>query len=244
MPAVRMVMFDLAGTTIRDDNCVAECLYRAAQESGLDCSLEDIQQNIGTNKRDLYRMLICRSRGGVATLADLGQVSVSSDEARLAEDTFQLYERYMLEHYAHEIQEVPGTSEVFRWLKKQGIHVATDTGFHREINAAIMHSMGWLRDGLVDVSLCVSDVPGERGRPAPYMIFKAMMQLGVTSVQQVVKVGDQPADLLEGINAGCLGVIAVLSGPLGADVLGAYRHTHMLPSVAELPQLFLNEAWV
>ncbi len=119
MPAVRMVMFDLAGTTIRDDNCVAECLYRAAQESGLDCSLEDIQQNIGTNKRDLYRMLICRSRGGVATLADLGQVSVSSDEARLAEDTFQLYERYMLEHYAHEIQEVPGTSEVFRWLKNR-----------------------------------------------------------------------------------------------------------------------------
>jgi phosphonatase-like hydrolase len=121
--------------------------------------------------------------------------------------------------------------------------VATDTGFHKSINLAIMESLGWLRDGLVDVAIDVQDVPGERGRPAPFMIFQAMERLGVTSVHEVVKVGDQPADLMEGTNAGCRGVVGVLSGPLDAAQLGAHRHTHLLPSVADLPRLCENEGW-
>ena len=239
-----MVMFDLAGTTIQDDNCVARCLYRAAVEVGLETTLEEIGRNIGTNKRDLYRLLIARSRGRVASLAQLGQVAVSDDESERAEQAFRLYERYMLEHYSSDIREVPGASDVFRWLHDHNIKVATDTGFHRTINDAIMHRMGWLRDGLVDISLNVADIPGERGRPAPYMIFKAMLELGITSVDAVVKVGDQPADMLEGVNAGCRGVIGVLSGPLDAATLGAYRHTHLIPSVADLPQLFMKEGWI
>ena len=71
-----------------------------------------------------------------------------------------------------------------------------------------------------------------------------MPELGITSVHQVVKVGDQPADMLEGINAGCRGVIGVLSGPLDAATLGAHRHTHLIPSVADLPQLFVKEGWI
>lgn len=244
MSKIQMVMFDLAGTTIRDENYVAQCLYRAAVEVGLITSLEEIGQNIGTNKRDLYRMLISRSRGNAAALADLGTTAVSADEAKLADHAFELYERYMLELYRNDIQEIPGTSDVFRWLHSHNIKVATDTGFHREINEAIMQRMGWLRDGLVDISLNVADIPGERGRPAPFMIFRAMMVLGITSVHHVVKVGDQPADMLEGFNAGCRGVVGVLSGPLAADTLGRFRHTHIIPSVADLPQLFIDEGWI
>ncbi len=243
MPSVRMVMFDLAGTTIRDENCVAQCLYRAAQDTGIDCSLEELSRNIGTNKRDLYRLMIHRARGGVAVLNDLGQIAVSDAEALQADQAFVTYERYMLEHYSTHLEEIPGASDVFRWLKSRGIKVATDTGFHRDINDVIMQGTGWLRDGLVDVSLCVSDIPGERGRPAPFMIFKAMMELGITSVHQVVKVGDQPADMLEGYHAGCLATVGVLSGPVDAATLGVHRHTHLIPSVAQLPQLFMDEAW-
>ncbi len=171
-------------------------------------------------------------------------MTVTADESEQAEQAFSLYERYMLEHYSHDIEEVPGASDVFRWLHSHDVKVATDTGFHRQINDAIMHRMGWLRDGLVDIALCVSDIPGERGRPAPYMIFKAMLELGITSVQEVVKIGDQPADMLEGTNAGCRGVIGVLSGPLDAAAIGKHRHTHIISSVADLPQLFIDEGWV
>jgi phosphonatase-like hydrolase len=237
-------MFDLAGTTVRDESYVARCLHRAARDVGLDVTEDEIGRNIGTNKRDLYKLLIARSRGLDVSLERIGTIDVSDEDARLADEAFQIYERYMLDLYRNEIQEVPGASDTFRWLHQRGVKVATDTGFHKQINQAIMDSLGWLRDGLVDVAMDVQDIPGERGRPAPYMIFHAMEQLGVTSVSEVVKVGDQPADLLEGTNAGCRGVIGVLSGPLDAATLGAHRHTHLIPSVADLPPLIEREGWL
>lgn len=63
MTKVEMVMFDLAGTTVRDDNYVALCLHRAATDVGIGATIDEIGRNIGTNKRDLYRMLIARERG-------------------------------------------------------------------------------------------------------------------------------------------------------------------------------------
>ncbi|MCA9259942.1 MAG: HAD hydrolase-like protein, partial [Planctomycetales bacterium] len=244
MGPVKMVMFDLAGTTVRDENYVAKCLFRAAQEVGISTSLAEIGRNIGTNKRDLFRMLLARERGAEAPLAKIGSIAVSTDEAHVADAAFDAYEQYMLELYQTEIEEIAGASDTFRWLRRHDVAIATDTGFHKSINCAIMDRLGWLRDGLVDVALDVEDVPGERGRPAPYMIFRAMEALGVTSVHDVVKVGDQPADMLEGYHAGCRAVIGVLSGPLDAAALGAHRHTHLIPSVADLPALFQREGWV
>lgn len=244
MPPIRMVMFDLAGTTVYDDQYVARCLFQAADEVGIAATQDEIGRNIGTNKRDLYKLLIVRARGVTAPLDEIGTVAVTEQEAELAERAFHLYERYMLDLYRTETREVPGASDTFRWLHDHGVKVATDTGFHKTINLAIMEKLGWLRDGLVDASFDVQDIAGERGRPAPYMIFHAMEQLGITSVHDVVKVGDQPADLLEGYNAGCRGVVGVLSGPLDAKTLGPHRHTHLLPSVADLPALCEREGWV
>ena len=104
-----------------------------------------------------------------------------------------------------------------------------------------MDGLGWVRDGLVDCSAHVQSVPGERGRPAPFMIFYAMEQLDVQSVHEVIKIGDTPADMLEGRNAGCLGVVGVLSGPRPVTAWGKYWHTHVIPSVKELPELIESE---
>jgi phosphoglycolate phosphatase-like HAD superfamily hydrolase len=104
-----------------------------------------------------------------------------------------------------------------------------------------MNGLGWLEDGLVDLAVDVEHTPNHRGRPAPFMIFYAMAQLDVQSVDAVIKLGDTPADMLEGTNAGCRGVIGVLSGPLPVTAWGKYRHTHVIPSVKELPELIENE---
>ncbi len=44
-----------------------------------------------------------------------------------------------------------------------------------------------------------NEVPA--GRPAPYMIYKNMIDLAIPSVDNVVKVGDTIADIKEGVNA-------------------------------------------
>ena len=154
-----------------------------------------------------------------------------------AMEVFHYYSEIMVNHYRKEVREIEGASDIFRWCHDNGIKVATDTGFHRDVTEAIMDGLGWVRDGLVDLSVDVEHVPGGRGRPAPFMIYYAMTQLDVQSVHEVLKIGDTPADMLEGHNAGCRGIVGVLSGPRPVEAFGKYRHTHIIPSVNELPAL-------
>ena len=66
-------------------------------------------------------------------------------------------------------------------------------------------------------------------------------KLNVQSVHEVIKIGDTPADLLEGRNAGCRGVVGVLSGPRPIGQWCKYWHTHLIASVKELPELIESE---
>jgi phosphoglycolate phosphatase-like HAD superfamily hydrolase len=93
--------------------------------------------------------------------------------------------------------------------------------------------LGW--QTLFDRVLAAEDAPA--GRPAPYLIFRAMMDLGAHDLARVAVVGDTPLDLEAGANARAGWVVGVLSGAHGVETLGAARHTHLLPSVAHLPRL-------
>ena len=44
------------------------------------------------------------------------------------------------------------------------------------------------------------DATNHLGRPYPYMIFKNIQTLNVTSVKNVIKVGDTVSDIEEGLN--------------------------------------------
>jgi phosphoglycolate phosphatase-like HAD superfamily hydrolase len=73
------------------------------------------------------------------------------------------------------------------------------------------------------------------------MIFYAMERLNIQSVRSVIKVGDMAADMLEGRNAGCGGIVGVLSGASPLKAWGSLRHTHVISSVADLPALIQSE---
>ena len=56
------------------------------------------------------------------------------------------------------------------------------------------------QDFVPDAAVCAADVPA--GRPAPWMIYRAMELLGVYPPQAVVAIGDTIADIEAGLNAG------------------------------------------
>jgi phosphonatase-like hydrolase len=240
MTSVKMVMFDLSGTTVYDDTGVRDCLYQAAREFDLKTTPDEILFHMGTNKIHLVQFLIARANGKAVDFKDFEKYQ-DPGTYDLAKQVFDRYETLMIDHYRSEVREVPGAADTFRWCHDNGIKVATDTGFHGVITEAIMDGLGWITDGLVDLSVHVECIPGGRGRPAPYMIFHAMEQLNVQSVHDVIKVGDTPADLLEGRNAGCRGVVGVLSGPRPIGTWGKYWHTHIIDSVKDLPELITSE---
>jgi len=109
----------------------------------------------------------------------------------------------------------------------------------KALNIALNKIAGEWDEKMLDVSICADDVPA--GRPAPYMIFKAMEAAGVQDVNKVIKLGDPPFDMLAGSRAGLRGVIGVLSGSHTAVSLGSVRHTHIIESVADLPALLDRE---
>ena len=232
---IELVVFDLSGTTVQDDNAVAKSLFEAAKEFELGVTLKDFEKTIGTNKIKLYQYMIAKSRGEDVTIDMLEKGNFESyyDEAL---EIFDRYTTIMIEYYRNNVAAMPGAEKVFNWLHEKGIKIATDTGFHQDVNEAIMEGLKWRKDGLIDLSVHV-ETTGGVGRPAPFMIFHAMKFLDIQSVHSVIKVGDTPADLLSGYNAGCAGNIGVLSGANSIDVLGKYRHTHILKSVEELPDL-------
>ena len=55
------------------------------------------------------------------------------------------------------------------------------------------------------------DATNHFGRPYPYMIFKNMIELHISSVKNVIKVGDTISDIQEGVNAGVI-VVGVIEG--------------------------------
>jgi len=59
----------------------------------------------------------------------------------------------------------------------------------------------------------------------------------VTRVHRVASVGDTALDLQAGYNAGVRWNVGVLSGAHDRRALESVPHTHLLPSVAELPGL-------
>ena len=152
MSKISMVMFDLSGTTVYDDTGVRDCLYKAAVEFNLETTPEEILMNMGTNKVHLYQFLIARARGQDVTIEEFEKnIDPSTEEE--ATRIFDRYSRIMIDHYRREVREVEGASDTFRWCHDHGIKVATDTGFHRDVTEAIMDGLGWVRDGLVDLSL-------------------------------------------------------------------------------------------
>lgn len=226
MRRIELVVFDLAGTTVQDEGNVLHCLVAAAERHGLQAAPDRVNALMGRNKLEVFRTLLAESH------------PQKDEEAREAEAQaiHATYQAMMVEYYRHHCRPVEGAEECFRALRQRGVKIATDTGFGRSITDAIMECLGW-RGRYVDADVCVDDVPGQIGRPAPYMLFRAMERTGVTSVHRVAKVGDTPVDLQEGINAGCALVVGVLSGSFTAEELGRTAHTHLLPSVKDLPDL-------
>ena len=111
--------------------------------------------------------------------------------------------------------------------------MATSTGFDRPLTDKIFAHLRW-RDYFV-ATVTSDDVVD--GRPSPFMLFHAMEAAHVDAVAEVVAVGDTPLDLQAGTNAGLRGVIGVYSGAATEERLRKEPHTHILPSVAQLPDL-------
>lgn len=224
MGAVKLVIFDIAGTIIEDHGEVVNAFSAALRNSGIPFSDEELKRWKGASKREVIRHFVEQSYA-------------KGDERELVETTYRCFRDELRRAYEKQLRPIGGAAETFSWCRRHRIAMATTTGFYREISEMILEKTGW-RD-VFQANISSSDV--QRGRPAPDMIIRAMQDTGVKDPEQVVNVGDTPLDLQSGRNAGVRGVVGVLTGEHGREVLEIEPHTHILGSVADLPRLIESE---
>jgi phosphonatase-like hydrolase len=131
------------------------------------------------------------------------------------------------------VQPIPGAEQALKELQAMKLILATSTGFDRALTTQVLSHLGWQHYFVA--SITSDDVVD--GRPAPYMLFRAMEAAHVNETALVMAVGDTPLDLQAANNAGVGAAIGVYSGAATEERLRKERNSGVLPSVAELPAL-------
>jgi phosphonatase-like hydrolase len=216
-----LLVTDFAGTVMREDGAVLTAYRQALSAHAIPFSEADLAARRGASKRAVFRELAARA--ALPNTDALAERALAEFEANLRQE----YER-------GPVVEVEGAEAALRQLREAGVKLALTSGFERGLVDLLVRRLGW--GALFDVTLAGNDAPA--GRPAPYLIYRAMQELHVLNVAHVAVVGDTPLDLQAAHNARAGWVIGVLSGAHGLSTLGATPHTHLLPSVAQLPALF------
>ncbi len=233
MKKVKMVVFDMAGTTVKDENEVEKCFVEAAESTGLKYTVEEIVSMMGWSKRLVFETLWRKNLQGAEESVIQEKVNIS----------YQKFKEVLEHHYRTQpVLPADGTMELFAALKSAGIKIVTTTGFYREVTDIILARLGWDKgldenyignaDSIIDLSLSSDMV--KNGRPAPDMIFKAMEIFAITDPKQVIKIGDTPSDLQAGKNANCLYSLGVTNGTHTRAQLEQYENDGLLASLNEL----------
>jgi phosphonatase-like hydrolase len=221
---IELVVFDMAGTTVNDDDSVNRCLRASLAAAGLSVTAAQVNTVMGLPKPTAIAMLIDQ----------FDQSKVLRHQVNAIHDDFVARS---IEFFKNDrsVYEVGEATRVFEVLQKSAIKVALDTGFSRAIAQVILDRLGWSESPLIDATICSDEV--RQGRPHADMIFALINRLGIDDARKVAKVGDTPADLQEGESAGCGLVVGVTSGTHGHDELLPFYHTNLIESIADFPGL-------
>ena len=222
---IELAVFDMAGTTIDDHGIVYLALQDAVEETGATVATAHLQEWMGADKV-----------AAISALMELG--GEAPTEERVAAAFARFREILAVRYTATPPVALPGVEAAIGALRGRGIKVALTTGFDDAVAYPLLESLGWgIGAGVgstVDAVVTTSDVV--QGRPAPFMIHRAMEKTGIHNVRNVLAAGDTAVDVQAGYNAGGISV-GVLTGKLTHEQLTAHPHDYILAGVVDIPAL-------
>lgn len=218
---IKMLVFDMAGTTVNEKGIVYETLYDTMKNFGLNIKKEDISRWHGSNKYEVLNNYLTNDD------------NVSKEIKRCIKEQLHsnfdnnLKERYFSYSNIELIDK--NLPELFDNIRMKNIKISLNTGYSKEIQESIIKKLN-MKEYVDDY---VSSEEVTFGRPYPYMIYKIMERNNIKSVNNVIKFGDTKNDVLEGLNANCT-TVGVLSGADTKEKLIESRPTHILKSIMDI----------
>ena len=218
---IQLVVFDMAGTTVDEQNLVYKMVHAAIEQAGFSVSFEDVLLH-GAGKAKLQAIQDILSLKYGASLAEAEALSIHQNFKVLLKQAYQVYQA----------KPQPGAPQIFEELRARGIKVVLNTGYNRETAEHLLNQLGWVPGLEIDQCITADDV--ERGRPHPDMILQAMTQFYLDDARMVAKIGDSIIDIEEGLAAGCSIVAGITTGAQTEDQLQQANPTHIIHHLEEL----------
>ena len=202
----KAVIFDWAGTTV-DYGCFApvQAFMEVFKHFGVEPTMEETRKPMGMLKIDHIRTMLQMDRIAQEWERANGAAPTEDDVQRM----YPLFEEKLLSILDQFAEPKPGTLETVAQLRGMGVKIGSTTGYTdrmMDIVAPAAASQGYAPDAMF-----TPDAVGGKGRPYPYMAFRNLEALGVTSVADAAKVGDTVSDVKEGKAAG-LFTVGVIEG--------------------------------
>lgn len=206
---VKCFVFDMAGTIINDDgNIVRTTLMESMMSCNFIVKSDDIDAVMGMPKKQ-----------AIGSLLNMHVEPIHKD-----------FIKRMIKHYESHASLIDGVLDAIDFIHHNGVRVALDTGFPREIADVIIKKLNI--GSRIDILVTPDDVGGV-GRPHAKMINKISDELQVFP-HEIIKVGDTVSDIEEGLNAGCLHSVGVTTGTCSPNQLADAGATMVVSSIWEL----------
>jgi len=223
---IKMVVFDMAGTVIDENNVVYKTLLESINEEGYHLTLEQVlADGAGKEKYQAIKDLLIKH---AATGNDTRPHKIFQNFNSKLEN---IYDKM-------DIKAQPGAERLFKELNERGIHVVLNTGYDLKTAEAILRKVGWEEGKQIDAMVTASDVLNNR--PAPDMIDHAKTKFGLGPSDEVVKVGDSSIDIEEGKNAKCRLSIGITTGAHSRAQLLAAKPDYIVDRLLEILPLIEN----
>jgi len=217
--AIELAALDIAGTTVDEGGAVYRVLAQVVRARGGTPSDTDIRTWMGADKRE-----------AIAALLDMAPM-----DPAVAETHREFVDELATAYRATPPVPLPGVVAAIATLRAAGIKVALTTGFDRQVADPLLAAIGWDVPAVLDAVVCADEVTA--GRPTPFLVLRAMELTGVVDHSRVLVAGDTVLDIRSGHAARAGVVVGVLTGAQTAAELAAAEPTHIVQTVAVLPEL-------
>lgn len=217
---ILMIVFDMAGTTVDEDNVVYKTLQEAIVHYSYPVSLAEVLE-FGAGKEKLQAIIDILEKTGFTVDSETIDLIFAYFNDKLAKNYDSL-----------DVKPLPDVEHTFKELKERNIKVVLNTGYNRKTAESLILKLGWEESNQFDLLITASDV--NNNRPQPDMILLAMSKLNITDPKKVIKIGDSTVDIQEGQNAACVLSIGITSGAHTRAQLREANPDFIINNVSEL----------
>jgi phosphonatase-like hydrolase len=220
---INMVVFDMAGTVVNEQNVVYKTLQKAINHGGIPVTLDQVlADGAGKEKK--------------AAIMDIAEKYAPGQTIEAIDKMFAYFLEELDKAYADlDVIPIEGAETVFEELIENGVWVVLNTGYNRETAEKLVGKLGWEKEAHFDELITASDVPN--ARPHPDMILRAMELFEMTDASEVLKIGDSTIDIEEGKNAGCGITVGITTGAQTRDQLAMASPDYIIDNLHELLEI-------